>query len=190
MPLVERRDSALPTIDAIRYGGTNAFVMRNLYSVMHLMNTSLSRRLVLTLLLSLGIAQSTFAQTDESLIKIAVEGFVNGYVQSVERSLSGKHEEEKDWVYKNAATTSAFKDAYRRMKRAAIARVEKADFITLWAGDVPQIPYVLESAKVTAGRATATARTKDKAPPTIKLVLVKQNGTWVIDSINAVNRRR
>jgi hypothetical protein len=106
------------------------------------MDTLLYRRLFLTLLLSLGISQASFAQTDESLVKSVVEGFLNGYLQSLERSFSGKQEEERDWIYKNAATTSAFKDAYRRMKKAAIARWEAdpsdggADFITLWAHDV------------------------------------------------------
>lgn len=160
------------------------------------MNTSLCRRLLLTLLLSLGIGQPAFAQTDESLIKGVVEGFLNGYVQSVERSLSGQHEAEKNWMYKNRETTSNFKDAYRRMEKAAIKRLQDdpgdsgADFITLYAGDVSPSTFSLASVKVAGRRATATARNKEKGAPTIKLVLVNQNGSWVIDSINDVNRRR
>lgn len=160
------------------------------------MNTALCRRLLLPLLLSLGSSQTTFAQSDGSLIKGVVEGFLNGYVESGERSLSGKQEEEKDWIYKNAATTSAFKNAYRRMEKAAIAALEEdpgdsgADFITLWAGDVAPAIFALASVRVAGNRATATARNKGSGPRTIKLVLVKQNGSWAIDSINDVNRRR
>ncbi len=160
------------------------------------MNASHCRRQLLTFLLWVAIAQPTFAQGDANLIKGVVEGFVNGYVQSVERALSGKHEEEADWVYKNTATTGAFKAAYRRMEDAGIANLKEnpgdggADFITLWAGDVPASPYVLTAVRVTGGRATAAAHTKDHSGPTIRLVLIKQNGTWVIDSINEVNGRR
>jgi hypothetical protein len=85
------------------------------------MDTLLYRHLFLTLLLSLGFGRASFAQTDESLIKSVVEGYLNGYLQS----FSGKHEEaRRDWIYKNIATTSAFKDAYRRMEKVAIARWE------------------------------------------------------------------
>ena len=160
------------------------------------MNTLHCRRMVLTFLLSLGLSPASFAQTDESLIKGIVEGFLNGYVESVERSLSGQHEAEKDWLYKNRETTKSFKDAYRRMEKEAIKRLQEdpgdsgADFITLYAGDVSPATFSLASVKVSGGRATATARNKEKGARTIKLVLVKENGSWLVDSINDVNERR
>jgi hypothetical protein len=156
----------------------------------------LVRRLLILLFLSVGTFHAALAQTEEGAIKALVESFLNGYVQSVERSLSGQHEAEEGWIYKNRETTKKFKDAYRRMEKAAMKRLEEdpgdsgADFITLWAGDVPSATYSLGSVKVAGSRATATARNKEKGAPTIKLILVNQNGNWVIDSINGVNRRK